>query len=319
MKKIILLIIILLAIFGTAAQAQEDEAECSYQNARDTMVSAGSGTLQACSEFLQELAESSEDGYTVGIWDEWIIVVYDNGDVYYQSHRNDEWVYAGNTGGENESASQTDSAEEVSALNDNWDIEELVTVAANDIDVFWADIFDNSNLEYDSPTIYLSDYRTVNTRCGTASVNAGPFYCSADHTIYLPYNFMYSAQEEIGDFAVVVILAHEWGHAIQGQLNILNNVQFLGDDSDSSARRNIEIEADCLSGAYTEYAENRSENVSLDPDDLEEGAIQMFEVGSNVPEIEVWTNPRAHGRPEQRVEAYISGYQEGVLACLEQD
>jgi|GEM_PF-3316970 len=320
MKKIIVIVIIFIMGFASVAQAQDDSADCSVQNSNSVMVLLGSGTLQACSEALQDLAEDTDDGYVVGMWDDYLIIVHEDGDVFYQSHRSGEWVFAGNTSGESESTAETDSepVAESSNLNNNWDIHDLVTVAANDIDEFWADIFEQSNLIYDTPRILLDDYRTVNTRCGRGTANQGPFYCSADHTIYLPYNFMYSAQEEIGDFAVVVILAHEWGHAIQGQLGILNNVQFLGEDDDSPNRRNIEIEADCLAGAYTDYAENHSENVSLDPDDLEEGAVQMYVVGSNVPEMEVWTNPRAHGRPEQRVEAYANGYENGVLECLAQ-
>jgi hypothetical protein len=68
--------------------------------------------------------------------------------------------------------------------------------------------------------------------------------------------------EQFGDFTVALVLAHEWGHAIQERFGF-----------DDSANPTIvsELQADCLAGAWTGYvASGESDILVLEPGDLEE-------------------------------------------------
>lgn len=189
-----------------------------------------------------------------------------------------------------------------SAQAQDWDLAELIDVAARDIDEFWWINFLYMDLPYDTPEIVLFDAETVRSGCGTASQRIGPFYCTLDNTMYLPQDFMQLHLDRIGDFSVVIILAHEWGHAVQNQWNTLS----LG----LSIER--ELQADCFAGAYARHAARTSRNVRLDPGDVEEGMTALFYAGDA---DTAWFDPQAHGTSEQRVASYQRGLQGGFSAC----
>ena len=59
---------------------------------------------------------------------------------------------------------------------------------------------------------------SVNSACGSATSQVGPFYCSADRTVYLDLSFfdeMERSMDAGGDFAFAYVIAHEVGHHVQ--------------------------------------------------------------------------------------------------------
>ena len=94
----------------------------------------------------------------------------------------------------------------------------------------------------------------ITTKCGTSGVNA--FYCSADQQIYFS-NLLPQAVPIIrtNKWAAEVVMAHEFGHAIQGRTGILISTHALAQNADSEAQssqflRRLETQADCFSGMY---------------------------------------------------------------------
>lgn len=174
-------------------------------------------------------------------------------------------------------------------LHVDWQsVEELAQVAGDSINEFWAAAFANANLDYDPPHNvgwYTPPFRW---RCGKMPAGNAA-YCSAEHGIAWEYNFFYSQWQEIGDFAPVTILAHEWGHLVQANLGLLSSPY-------------AELQADCLAGAYASYAQAQG---LLEPGDLEEAAVSLFQAGD--PRLP-WFTPRTHGRPEERVIAFSIGF-----------
>lgn len=187
------------------------------------------------------------------------------------------------------------------AQDREWDLRDLLEIGALDINDYWVGVFDENNLPYEQPAIVLFRARRVRSGCGIASSASGPFYCSNDHTIYLPRGFMQAYLDRVGDFAAVLILAHEWGHSVQAQVGELRGLSI-----------NVELQADCYAGSYARHADSFSENVVLDPGDLEEGATMLFTVGDKNVE---WFDDNAHGSSEQRIDAYVLGLENGYSAC----
>ena len=105
--------------------------------------------------------------------------------------------------------------------------------------------------------------------------------------------------DQQGDLAPVYILAHEWGHLVQGNLNL-----FAGRDTFFT-----EQEADCLAGVYVQNLEERG---LLEEGDFDEGLRQAWAVGDNLPD----THPGAHGSPQERATAFMLGFEEGANACF---
>lgn len=88
---------------------------------------------------------------------------------------------------------------------------------------FWTQEFEKNGLTYHAPTlVFYTDQ--VTTGCGTGSAQAGPFYCSADQKIYIDLSFyqeLSSRYKASGDFAMAYVIAHEVGHHVQNELEVL--------------------------------------------------------------------------------------------------
>lgn len=187
------------------------------------------------------------------------------------------------------------------AQNRQWNVRDLLELGALDINEYWAAVFEENNLRYSRPNVILFQARRINSGCGVADARTGPFYCGRDHTIYLPQNFMQSYLNNVGDFAVVLILAHEWGHAVQAQVGELRGLSITR-----------ELQADCYAGSWARYANSFSDNVRLDPGDLDEGATMLFLVGDRNAD---WFDDNAHGTSQQRIAAYNAGLENSYGEC----
>ena len=101
-----------------------------------------------------------------------------------------------------------------------------------------------------------------------------------------------------GDFAVAYIVAHEYGHQIQDELGLF-------DQQIPTAA--LELQADCFAGAWANSAdqENRVED-----EDVQEALDAALAVG----DFDT-ANPGHHGTPEQRSEAWLSGFESGDPAA----
>ncbi len=123
-------------------------------------------------------------------------------------------------------------------------------------------------------TIYGKD---ISTKCGKSGVNA--FYCLADQQIYfsnlLPRAVPIVAQDK---WAADVVMAHEFGHAIQGRTGLLISANALAQRSESKLEANrlirrIETQADCFSG---QFIRSVSQSLGVQRSDLQ-GILATYE------------------------------------------
>ena len=133
------------------------------------------------------------------------------------------------------------------------------------------------------------------------------FYCYADDSIswdeeeLLPDLF-----ETFGDFAISLVLAHEYGHAIQNRTD------------QNGPTINIELQADCLAGAWAgTLARGESPNLVIADDDLEEaiGGFLVVRDALGTPA----DDPYAHGSAFDRATAFFDGFTGDAEACVDYD
>jgi len=177
------------------------------------------------------------------------------------------------------------------------------------VDRFWAQRFAIAGQPYQSPGGVVGYATPIVTACGPTDPAAEvAFYCLLDETIYYSVPFRQYIEGRVGDFGWVVIVAHEWAHHVQREIGIeLGIAPDLGGGVPSVE---LEQQADCLAGAYSVWAE---EEEWLDPGDIEE-ALFVTSVSGD-PVGTAWNSPGAHGTGDDRVEAYMAGYDGGISAC----
>jgi uncharacterized protein len=164
----------------------------------------------------------------------------------------------------------------------------------------------------------------VQTGCGQASSQVGPFYCPPDQQIYLDTTFFADVLEgqlggQGGDFVEPYVLGHEYGHHIQNLMGTMGQVR-TQKGADSDAVR-LELQADCYAGMWTRDASDGDGILTdLDQGDIAEALDSAKAVGDDRiqqksgqgVDPEGWT----HGSSEQRMAWFTRGYQEGTLqAC----
>lgn len=173
-------------------------------------------------------------------------------------------------------------------------LERFIRGVVPEINAFWRDAFAGAGLPYLTAGVYwVPDGQSASTRCGRGRLG-GPFYCRVDRTIYLDGAFFDDLWAFKEDAAVVVVIAHEWGHHVQ---------HLLGIDRLRRTGMAIELQADCLAGMFLRHAALQQR---LQDGDLEEAIAVSSRSGDPS-----WTRPedrRAHGSGAQRVSAFRRGY-----------
>jgi uncharacterized protein len=118
----------------------------------------------------------------------------------------------------------------------------------------WEPPIANAGFTIVRPTVTIYGEK-LTTKCGTAEVNA--FYCSADQQVYYSDLLPRALPTEIRNikWTADIVMAHEFGHALQGRTGILISAHALGQQSDDKNTdlqysRRLETQADCFSGMF---------------------------------------------------------------------
>ena len=173
----------------------------------------------------------------------------------------------------------------------------------------WTRIFKQNGLTYQPPKMVLyTDY--VQTASGTASAQMGPFYNSADQTVYIDLSFFTNMKKDIGadgDFAYAYVIAHEVGHHVQYLLGTLQKAhQQMSRVSEAQSNQisvRLELQADCYAGIWA-YHDNKLFG-SLEEGDVEEALNAASKIGDDYLQKKArgYTVPESfnHGTSAQRL------------------
>lgn len=186
---------------------------------------------------------------------------------------------------------------------------------------FWTQEFSKNGLTYQAPTLVFYTDQTQ-TGCGTGSAQAGPFYCSADRKIYIDTSFyqeLANKYKAAGDFAMAYVIAHEVGHHVQNELEVLGAYHQkraqLSDKEGNALNVRLELQADYYAGAWAKYVDGQG---ILDVGDIDEAMNAAHAVGDDTLQQEAYgrTVPDSftHGTSEQRKKWFNLGYTYGDLA-----
>lgn len=185
----------------------------------------------------------------------------------------------------------------------------------------WTEVFEENGLQYRPPKMVLYT-GSVQSACGRGTAQMGPFYCSADETVYIDLSFFEQMEKQMGaggDFAYAYVIAHEVGHHVQHLLGTLDQahsqMQRMSEKEANRMSVRLELQADYYAGVWA-YHDNRMFN-SLEPGDIEEGLNAASKIGDDYLQMQAqgYTVPDAfnHGRSDQRARWLKLGASTGKL------
>ena len=179
----------------------------------------------------------------------------------------------------------------------------------------WGKVFQDMGKQYEQPRLVLFSGYTQ-SGCGTAQSAMGPFYCPADHKVYIDLSFYQDMKTKLGapgDFAQAYVVAHEVGHHVQNLLGIADQVQQArqsANDTDANILSvKMELQADCFAGIWATEADATKH--ILESGDIEEALNAASQIGDDrlQKKSQGYAVPDTftHGSSEQRVRWFKTG------------
>lgn len=202
------------------------------------------------------------------------------------------------------------------------ELTQFVRVVLADTEDIWGEIFQKDlHRTYQPPTLVLFT-EAVQSGCGNASSQMGPFYCPTDHKLYIDLSFYQELKARFGapgDFAQAYVIAHEVGHHVQNLLG-LSDKAHAAEESATEEEANrlsvrMELQADCYAGVWGNRTEQ--EKHVLEQGDLEEAIGAAQAVGDD--RLQMQTQGRVvpesftHGTAEQRAHWFEQGFASGDM------
>lgn len=170
-----------------------------------------------------------------------------------------------------------------------------------DLDAYWRRTFDAAYLSYNSPeAVVARDNLSYAPGCGSrgSSGDWAGTYCPGTETIYWDPDDLARPERWSDDPWWVLVIAHEWGHHVQHQLDLLASAR------DASSAREIELQAECLAGAYV-------------GDALARGAVSQEFVDLIFYELSLSGDAYedTHGTGAEQAAEFAAGFADGPAGC----
>ena len=185
----------------------------------------------------------------------------------------------------------------------------------------WEQIFQQRNARYQHPNLrFYTDHNQ--SGCGAAQSAMGPFYCPADHSVYLDTAFFQELTQRFGaagDAAQGYVIAHEVGHHVQTLTGISDQVrraQARASEAEGNELQvRMELQADCYAGVWAARARTSDGQPVFEAGDAEEAMRGAHAVGDDTLMRQAGQNPVesmfTHGTSEQRMRWLQRGMQSG--------
>ena len=211
------------------------------------------------------------------------------------------------------------SCQTVGAANDSADC--AVVADIDSIQDYWGQTLGATYQPAD--TVFFPG--SVQTGCGGATSGSGPFYCPADHLVYIDLTFFDDLQTQFGAeggaFVNAYVLAHEYGHHVQNLLGTNQQVN-PGETGPSSGSVRLVLQADCYAGTWANHAETVPDEsgapliTEITQDDVDRALDAASRIGDdfiqeNLGNGRVAPNSFTHGTSEQRRRWFTTGYETG--------
>jgi uncharacterized protein len=197
--------------------------------------------------------------------------------------------------------------------------EKFTAVVLQDTEDVWNQLFQNMGEQYKEPRL-LSFNNSVQSACGSAGSQTGPFYCPADQKVYIDVSFYDDLKNKFnapGDFAMAYVIAHEVGHHVQ---NLMGTTRKLDEARGRLSEKEynklsvmLELQADFYAGVWAHHAQKTKD--ILEEGDIEEALNAATAIGDDKLQKQgqgyVVPDAFTHGTSAQRMKWFKKGFETG--------
>ena len=186
-------------------------------------------------------------------------------------------------------------------------VNKIAIAAIADLQKYWGEEF---------PKLYGSDYKPVEggffavipssgdlppCAADASDIAGNAFYCATkDDVAWDSEQLLPELQSKFGDFVIPIVLAHEWGHAVQARSNF------------TARTVTKELQADCFAGGWAKHAQAKGV-FKANSAELDTALAGILELRDSPGTSKI--DPSAHGSGFDRVGAFQDGYDHGPEAC----
>ncbi|HVV33039.1 MAG TPA: neutral zinc metallopeptidase [Vitreimonas sp.] len=181
----------------------------------------------------------------------------------------------------------------------------------------WHDQFAQNRLpNYGQGTVQYVDPKlvvysgSVDTACGNATSDVGPFYCPGDQDLYVDPSFYQVMAQRLnapGDFAQGYVIAHEVGHHVQKLIGAMDHP--IAGESQNQTSVRTELQADCFAGVWGHV---KQASLQIDDADLREALNAAHQIGDDtLSQGRGDPSQYTHGTSEQRMRWFKRGFDSG--------
>jgi predicted metalloprotease len=195
---------------------------------------------------------------------------------------------------------------------------QFVSFVLDDVQQTWARLLPKVDGQQYQDARLAVFREAVNTGCGQAPAEVGPFYCPVDQRVYLDLSFFDELAQRFGapgDFAQAYVIAHELGHHVQHLLGIEQRVKQMQESRPGAANQlsvALELQADCFAGVW---GNSTSQRKLLEQGDIEEGLGAASAVGDDRLQAQgtgtIRPDTFTHGTSAQRAQWFRRGLESG--------
>lgn len=205
--------------------------------------------------------------------------------------------------------------------SDGGEIDRLAATVVTDVQQYWKDTFPGTfgtewkDLEGGYYSVDTADDDAKAPPCArrASDVEGNAFYCPTEDVIAWDRAALLPVlKEKFGEAAVMFVLAHEMGHAVQRRTGL--TIEEQRGNPDKYPTILIEAQADCYAGSFVRWvADGKAGHLTIAKDRLDTAmeALVMFRdpVGTEQ------SDQDAHGDAFDRVSAFQDGYDQGLDLC----
>ncbi|MDB5253354.1 MAG: metalloprotease [Flaviaesturariibacter sp.] len=197
----------------------------------------------------------------------------------------------------------------------------FVKVVLADTEDTWGELLQRNGQSYPAPTLVLFT-GSVQSGCGGASAQSGPFYCPADQKLYVDLSFYDELRNRFGgggDFAMAYVVAHEVGHHIQTLMGTSEKMARIrsrvSEEEYNQYSVRMELQADFYAGVWAHYQKGKG---FLEEGDVEEALNAANAIGDDrlQKQAQGYANPESftHGTSAQRMYWFKKGFETGDIS-----